>query len=139
MIPNMNPRQIQIPILLVVFLVAIAIINGLAEVNHWYWIYRWFDMPMHFAGGAWLAGFGVWWQYSRQGLVPGIFFAILGVCILFALSIGLLWEAFEAVVSFATVGHMNDIFDTISDVLFDILGGTLVAILIFLKNKFKTT
>lgn len=126
---------VQIPIILVVFLFIIAIVNGLAELNHWYWIYRWLDMPMHFAGGVWLAGFGVWWQFSRQGLTPGSFSAILGVCILFALSIGLLWEAFEAVVSFLTVGHMNEIKDTLGDILFDILGGVSVAILAWVTKK----
>lgn len=127
------------PILLLVFLIAIAVVNGLADVNHWFWIYRWFDMPMHFAGGAWLAGFGVWWQYSRRGVIESRFLQLFGVCLIYALSIGLLWEAYEAVVSFLTVGHMNSISDTLGDLLFDILGGTTVAILIFIRAKLKTT
>lgn len=131
----MQTSRIQIPITLVAFLVAIAVVNGLAEVNHWYWIYRWFDMPMHFAGGAWLAGFGVWWQYYRQGSYPPSFFVTLGVCVLFAFSIGLLWEAFEAVVSFATVGHVNALDDTLGDIFFDILGGVSVAILRTIARK----
>jgi len=97
---------------------------------------RWFDMPMHFAGGAWLASFGVWWQYYRRGLVAtGGVLQILGVCLVFALSIGLLWEAYEAVVSFFTVGHMNAIKDTIGDLLFDIIGGTAVAILVWSQTN----
>ncbi|HAS84966.1 MAG TPA: hypothetical protein DCS23_02775 [Candidatus Yonathbacteria bacterium] len=127
------------PIILVVFLVAIAVVNAFADVYHWYWTMRWFDMPMHFAGGAWLASFGVWWQYYRRGLVVERFLQILGACLVFALSVGLLWEAYEAVVSFFTVGHMNAIKDTIGDLLFDIMGGTAVAILVFTKEKLKTT
>jgi len=97
---------------------------------------RWFDMPMHFAGGAWLASFGVWWQYYRRGLVAtGGVLQILGVCLVFALSIGLLWEAYEAVVSFFTVGHMNAIKDTLGDLLFDIIGGTAVAILVWAQTN----
>lgn len=125
------------PIILVVFLIAIAVVNGLAGANHWYWTHRWFDMPMHFAGGAWLAGFGIWWQYSRQGVYESRFLKILEVCLIYALSIGLLWEAYEAVVSFLTVGHMNSMSDTLVDILFDILGGTVVAILVFSKEKLK--
>ncbi|OIP64737.1 MAG: hypothetical protein COV32_03175 [Candidatus Yonathbacteria bacterium CG10_big_fil_rev_8_21_14_0_10_43_136] len=126
----------QFPITLVIFLVAIALVNAFADVYHWYWTMRWFDMPMHFAGGAWLASFGVWWQYYRRGLVAtGGVLQILGVCLVFALSIGLLWEAYEAVVSFFTVGHMNAIKDTIGDLLFDIIGGTAVAILVWAQTN----
>ena len=127
-----------LPVILVVFLIAIAVVNGFADVNHWYWTKRWLDMPMHFAGGAWLAGFGVWWQYFRRGInVPG-FTQILAVCLIFALSIGLLWEAYEAVVSLLTVGHMNSMQDTISDLLFDIIGSITVAVLIWGQTKLKT-
>lgn len=129
----------QFPLILVVFLIVIAVVNALAGINHWFWIYRWLDMPMHFAGGAWLAGFGVWWQYSRRGVSESSFFNTLGVCLIFALSIGLLWEAYEAVVSFFTVGHMNEIEDTIKDLLFDTIGSITVAILVFIRAKFKTT
>lgn len=128
----------QIPVILVAFLVAIALANGFADHYSWFWVYRWLDIPMHFAGGAWLAGFGVWWQYSRQGISELRFFKILGVCLIFALSIGLLWEAYEAVVSFLTVGHMNEIKDTIKDLLFDTIGSITVAILVFIRAKLKT-
>jgi len=47
----------------------------------------------------------------------------------------LLWEAYEAVVSFFTVGHMNAIKDTIGDLLFDIIGGTAVAILVWAQTN----
>jgi len=127
----------QIPVILVVFLVAIAVVNGFADTYHWYWTTKWLDMPMHFAGGTWLAGFGAWCQYYRRGIsVPG-FLQVLNVCLIYALSIGLLWEAYEAVVSFLTVGHMNSMTDTLSDLLFDIIGGTTVAILVWWQEKIK--
>lgn len=129
----------QFPLILVVFLIAITVVNGLAGANHWYWDYRWLDIPMHFAGGAWLAGFGVWWQYSRQGISESRFFKILGVCLVFALSIGLLWEAYEAVVSFLAGGYMNEMQDTIEDLLFDTIGSITIAILVFIRAKYKTT
>lgn len=125
------------PIILVVFLVTIAVVNGFAVSNHWYWTLRWLDMPMHFAGGMWLASFGVWWQYRRQKITPQSFPALFGVCFIYALSVGLLWEAYEAVISFFTVGHMNAIPDTLSDLLFDILGGTIVSILVWMQARLK--
>ena len=127
------------PVWLLVFLVAIAVVQGFAGAYHWYWEMRWLDMPMHFAGGAWLAGFAVWWQYSRRWLVAQSFPKLLGVCLVYALSIGLVWEAYEAVVSYLTGGEMNEILDTLSDLLFDILGGTTVAVLVWVRTKLKTT
>lgn len=127
----------QIPIILVVFLMAIALVNAFASAYYWYWVMRWFDMPMHFAGGAWLALFGAWWQYGRLGIVPHKFIQFLGTCLVFVISIGLLWEVYEATVSFFTVGHMNDIVDTVGDVVFDILGGVTVSTIVWFSGKFK--
>ena len=131
----MPARQFRLPIILVIFLVMIAVVNGFADYYHWYWIYRWFDMPMHFSGGAWLAAFGVWWQYSKKQVTVPTFSALLAVCLVYALSIGLLWEAYEAVVGFITVGHANAMSDTLSDLFFDSLGGSVVAILVKMKAK----
>ncbi|MCK9344754.1 MAG: hypothetical protein M0P64_01355 [Candidatus Pacebacteria bacterium] len=127
----------QIPTSLLFLLIVIAVVNGIAETYHWYWVYRWFDIPMHFSGGMWLAGMGLWWAYFRKGTAPQSFLATWATAILFAFSIGFLWEVYEAVISFATVGHMNDILDTLGDLLFDILGGTAVAVLVQFRAKLK--
>lgn len=129
--------RLSIPTTLVIFLVAIAVVNGFAVSNYWYWAMRWFDMPMHFAGGAWLAGFGIWWQYARRDVPITGFFHVWGVGLFFALGVGILWEAYEACVSFITVGHMNAIADTLSDLFFDIMGGTAVSVLVWLGAKLK--
>lgn len=125
----------QIPISLTFLLIIIAMVNGVAEANHWYWIYRWFDMPMHFAGGAWLGGMAIWYFFFRKGLKPQAFLPILIASIFAALGVGFLWEAFEAIVSYLAVGHMNNILDTLGDLLFDILGGTTVAGMVWWKTK----
>ena len=134
----MNSKQYQIPTSLLFLIIAIAIVNGLAETNSWYWIYRWFDMPMHFAGGMWLAGMAVWWVYFRGGDKSPRFISLWGVSVLSAFSIGFFWEIFEAGVSFLTVGHMNNILDTLGDLLFDILGGTTIAVIMWVRAKLKT-
>lgn len=127
----------QIPTPLIFLLIMIAIVNALAEANSWYWIYRWFDIPMHFAGGAWLGGMAIWYFFFRKGLKPQSFLPILTVSLLVSFGVGFLWEVFEATVSYFTVGHMNNILDTLGDLLFDILGGTTVAILIHVRKLFK--
>ena len=36
-------------------LIFILFIHALATVNFWYWRFPWFDIPMHFFGGFWVA------------------------------------------------------------------------------------
>ncbi|MBI5077875.1 MAG: hypothetical protein HZB11_00710 [Candidatus Yonathbacteria bacterium] len=135
----MLSSRLQIPMFLVLLVVAIAVINGFADTYYWYWTMRWFDMPMHFAGGVWLASFGVWWQYSRRDVVARDFTSLLVICFVFAFGVGLLWELYEAGVSFLTVGHINAMPDTLSDLLFDTIGGTMVAVLVWTRAKLRTT
>ncbi|KKS59133.1 MAG: hypothetical protein UV24_C0006G0003 [Candidatus Nomurabacteria bacterium GW2011_GWA2_42_41] len=124
----MSSLRKPLPITLALSLFAIAIINASASAYYLYWTLRWLDMPMHFAGGAWLAGFGVWWQFSRREIGSRNFLAVLWVCLIYTISIGLVWEVYEAAISFFTVGYMNAMPDTLGDLLFDILGGTTVAV-----------
>ncbi len=51
------------PHVLVALILAIAVVNAFAHYHYWYWTMRWFDMPMHFAGGMWLAGVAIWWRF----------------------------------------------------------------------------
>ncbi|MBI5400638.1 MAG: hypothetical protein HZB12_00770 [Candidatus Yonathbacteria bacterium] len=127
----------RIPVLLVVLLVAIAVVNWLAESYYWYWRMRWFDMPMHFAGGVWLAGVAMWWRYYHHEKLPVSFLQILTTCLVAALGVGLLWEVFEAELSFVTAGHINAVPDTLKDLLFDTIGGIVVAGFVWFRDKLK--
>lgn len=127
------------PLILVVLIVVIAIVNGFADYYYWYWRMRWFDMPMHFAGGVWLAGTVAWWRYFRRETAMVSFFHILATCLVAALGIGFLWEVFEAWLSFVTVGHINAMPDTLGDLLFDTIGGTTVAVFTWWRlNKIQS-
>ena len=126
------------PRVLIILIVAIAIVNAFAQQYYWFWLMRWFDMPMHFMGGIWLAGTVLWWRFfsgrfTNEGSIKAIFvWAILG-----ALGIGLAWEVYEAGVSYITVGHMNNMLDTISDLIFDMLGGLTVASWVWIKQRYN--
>lgn len=121
------------PVILVLLIIAIAIVNGLAQIYSWYWGMRWFDMPMHFAGGVWLAGVAVWWRYYRNVRVRASFLQILTTATIATIGIGLLWEVFEACVSLLTTGYINEIPDTLGDLLFDIIGGIVVSVSVWLR------
>lgn len=124
------------PQVLIVLIVAIAVVNAFAEHYYWFWLMRWFDMPMHFAGGVWLAGVALWWRFfSGRFTVEVSIKAIFAWVIVGALGVGLAWEVYEAGVSYLTVGHINDMLDTMSDLIFDTLGGLTVASLVWIKQK----
>lgn len=126
------------PRVLVVLIVAIAIVNAFAEHYYWYWRLREFDMPMHFAGGIWLAGTALWWRFfSGRFTVSMNTKAIFAWAIMGALGVGLVWEVYEAGVSYVTVGHINDMWDTMSDLIFDTLGGFTVASAVWIKQKYN--
>lgn len=127
------------PRVLVALVVAIAVVNAFAEHYYWYWLMRWFDMPMHFAGGIWLAGVVLWWRFF-SGRFPSatssgaafFLWAVLG-----ALGVGLLWEIYEAGISYMTVGHINAWKDTFSDLGFDTLGGVVAAGILWARIRNK--
>ncbi len=86
----------------------------------------WFDMPMHFLGGVFLALLGVL-LFLRFDLVSrfktgGRFLLLIGV---FVLCVGIVWELFEIGMNiFITFDHLN-VFDTVSDLFFDLCGGMI--------------
>lgn len=99
-------------------LVLVGIVDVYADINYWYWQYRWLDTPVHFAGGVWVALAAVW--LSRVVHKP--LRSLLGV-VAVVLVVGVGWEVYEY---FFTASYSNYyIFDTSKDLLMDILGGLL--------------
>lgn len=132
--------QRRFPWFLAITLFVIAGINSVANYYSWYWIIRWFDMPMHFAGGAWVAGVVLWWKFfsgthDAPSVAPTVTHLLVwGIGGAFVIGLG--WEIYESVVSLITQGHINDIRDTVSDLLLDMAGGTLVAFLYNMKKHY---
>ena len=97
-------------------------------------------MPMHFAGGAWVASVTIWWKFfsvtqEDPFLAPALRRLIVwGVGGAFVIGLG--WELYESVVSLITQGHINDIQDTISDLFLDMAGGVVVALLYNMKRHY---
>lgn len=125
------------PLALAGLLLVIAVAHTFANEYSWYWTVRWFDMPMHFAGGAWVSGVVLWYRFFSQGMVaPHVSFKSLVLWgVLGALVVGLGWEIYESTVSFFIEGRINDILDTVSDLLFDALGAFAVVCLVHFFTK----
>lgn len=130
--------QRTFPWFLAIALFVIAGVDYVANYNSWYWVVRWFDMPMHFAGGAWVAGVTIWWKFfsgtqETSSPLPTLQRLIVwGVGGAFVVGLG--WEVYESVVSLIMQGHINDIQDTISDLFLDMAGGIVVAVLYNFKK-----
>ena len=106
----------------------IFIVNYLAMKFYWYSSVWWFDMPMHFLGGLWLGLAFVWFFFNKEFNWKLILKIILGV-----LLIGILWEIFEVILNNYTTQLPFNTLDTLSDIFFDLAGGTF-AVLYFLKR-----
>ena len=125
------------PHTLLALILVIAVVNAFAQYHYWYWTMRWFDMPMHFLGGMWLAGVAIWWRFF-YGKFPDTKIELhnfLAWGVGYAFLVGFAWEAYEAVIALSTKGYMNAMSDTLSDLGFDILGGLVVVALVWLRIK----
>ena len=82
-----------------------------------YWHYVWLDVPLHFAGGIWLALAGSWALLaSGRRLDERMVFAfvVLG---------SIAWEIFEALIG--TQREANFLFDTVLDLTMDMAGAII--------------
>lgn len=144
------------------FLIFILALHAVAFSNYWYWTIWWFDMPMHFFGGVWLAmaflllnsKFKILMVRPRSPSIPSRVEGLNGSSILqlfdyliavfitlsFVALGGILWEFFEffydlLISSRGYAGFAQlGAADTVSDLFFDLFGG-LAAFAIFRSER----
>ena len=92
----------------------IFVLNVLANIFYWYYTLPWFDLSMHFLGGVFIAGLALYLIKK-----PLNFF----VTLLIVIMVGLGWEIFEAGADKFLGTNMQNITDSLSDLLADIIGG----------------
>lgn len=112
----------QILSLLASSIIFLCIINLVAMKGLWYYLFWYFDMPMHFLGGMavlFLLVYVFYNQISTQRNLP-IIKLLIGVLI-----IGIGWEVFEYVFLNWYAGQPFIILDVVSDLFFDTAGGIL--------------
>lgn len=103
--------------------------------REWYWQFSWLDIPMHFAGGFWVGAFLIFlWQFYPFFKTDS-FLSQLIIIVSLTLLLGLAWEVYEllsdyflARQGFLPISQVNN-FDTLKDLLLDMLGASLVVIL----------
>lgn len=119
--------------------ILIALLHKLANMFYWYASIVWFDMLMHFLGGLFLAfvGGAVLSKVIKNASRTKIFVLLLS----FVLIVGLGWEVFEfSVQEIIKITGLADIPDSLSDLLFDMIGCVVGAFFVIrAKNKYTSS
>lgn len=113
-------------VLLALFLttgLVLAVTQVVAVEFYLYWIYPWFDIPMHILGGVFVA-FGYAMLPFFRIRVPSRF-TKLGTYLLVVLVVGIAWEVFEYVNGISVLEEKDFFLDTAMDLVFDLLGGAV--------------
>ncbi len=127
----MDRKKLSIRLISLIFF--IFIVNYIANAFYWYSLIWYFDMPMHFLGGFWLGLYYVWLFPLKESetLLSFVVKAILGV-----LLVGILWEIFQILVNNFIAQNPFDALDTLSDIFFDLAGGSCALIYFFKRIMF---
>lgn len=108
--------------LLAYSIVFLAVVNFIAIRGDMYYLFWYFDMPMHFLGGLsamYLICYVFYTKVQLYTKLP-IFYLLLGVLV-----IGLGWEVFEYIFLNLYAGQPFSFSDSLSDIFFDLAGGSL--------------
>lgn len=100
-------------------------INELAVNYHIYFVYKWFDTPMHFIGGfgVGILCVGILRAFLSTEIYDSkktFWYTVAGV-----LFVGIIWEIVEAVFKVSVIFGGVFWIDTIKDLLMDVFGGIL--------------
>lgn len=98
--------------------IGLAIAHAFAMQWYLYWLYPWFDIPIHFLGGV-VVGLGV--QLPAFSALSPLPVRGLGTALLCVIAVGLLWEFFEWM--YVIEDFTGYTMDTTIDLIMDITGG----------------
>lgn len=128
---------------IVFLLIAILGTHVFALVFNWYWELPTLDVILHFAGGAWIALMFVWailrWPEYASFSAQAWLLVFIGLSVVSFT--GVLWEFFEFCFDIFIGGSLGaapaqlGLRDTLSDLVFDLLGGAFI-LLWYVKKKY---
>ena len=110
-------------------LLVIATLHWIGSDIGLYETTSWFDIIMHFLGGAWVSGAALWLAavYLPDNRLYLVSVRNLVLC---AIAVGIAWEVFELLMGWTVLDMPNYWGDSILDIVMDTMGGwTMVRIL----------
>lgn len=118
------------------FFIALAVMAALhffALHYFWYWVYWWFDIPLHVLGGMMASALALWARFGHPATSAWNALRALGIAVGSALLVGILWEGFEA--STEIINLSEEGLDSLLDLGADLAGGLLVYLMAVLFYK----
>ena len=97
----------------------LAITHIIALQLFLYWHFSWFDLPMHFLGGA-IVALAVFAGYALRAPIPKRYLNVIPI-LAFVLIVAFVWEIFE--LSIGIVIEDDYEMDTILDLIMGVIGG----------------
>ncbi len=122
----MNQKILAFQTLFLIFF--IFFLNHFALRFYWYTSIWWLDMPVHFLGGLWLGLTSVLFLPIKNINTKSILI-VLGI----VLFIGCGLEVFEIFTNNYLADMSFNTLDTLSDIFFDLTGGTAALLYLFPK------
>ena len=112
----------------------IAILHKIALMYSLYWITDWADMIMHTLGGL-LIGLLALFIFFTSGYIqiPKNTRVVILITLGSVLIVGLSWELWE--IWFGLIDALADKIDSMTDLFFDLVGGTLALIYFYFKKS----
>lgn len=116
------------------FILLILALHSFGNIYNWYWRLPWFDIPMHMAGGAFVACFFLylfgerWKNFDMRANFFVTFTFGLGAVAM----VGIAWEFYEYLSQVfierrfdLTCAAPGGLFDTLLDLFDDLFGGAI--------------
>lgn len=119
-----------------ILLALVGVLNYIANLYHLYWSTYEFDSLVHFLGGATLSAFFLW-LYFYSGLFNPTERKLknfLLVSILGSMFIAVSWEIYELFLGEAVMNKAEYPFDTMLDIIMDMLGILAICFYGYLKE-----
>ena len=110
----------------------IGLLELVSMVFYLHWTLWWFDVVLHFLGGAWAAMTVIFvWHYHRVSINTSQL-KIIWVGVIGAFFIGFMWEIYELSISATSFADgISYVRDTTSDLVMDCCGGFFASLYSF--------
>lgn len=125
--PRMQTRTLY-GLGIVALALLVALLQALATAYFLYWEFWWYDVMMHFLGGAFIGASYLWALYFELPLHSHVRIPVFISAFVVVLGVGIAWEIFEYLTD--SYAALNYTLDTSLDLLMD-MAGMMAAYLVF--------